>query len=246
VTGLSSGHMRQRLAHAARLCALPATIVVVALGSSPVAQIRDPLLVGVIDFHVHSGPDTKPRSVNDLEIARLAKREGMRGLVLKNHFTMTADRAALVMQEVDGVEVFGGIVLNRPVGGLNAEAVRTVVDMEGKRGKVVWLPTTDAEHDSPRMRANTPFVAVVKDGKPVPELAEIFKIIADNGVVLETGHSSPEESLILIAAAKRAGVERIVVTHAMSSGANMAQMKQMAELGAIMECQYGADAAIDR
>jgi hypothetical protein len=26
----------------------------------------------------------------------------------------------------------------------------------------------------------------------------------------------------------------------------MAQMKQMAELGAIMECQYGADAAIDR
>ena len=34
-------------------------------------------LAGVIDFHVHSGPDSRPRSVSDLEIARIAKRAGM-------------------------------------------------------------------------------------------------------------------------------------------------------------------------
>ena len=47
-------------------------------------------LAGVIDFHVHSGPDSRPRSVGDLEIARIAKRAGMRGLVFKNHFTSGA------------------------------------------------------------------------------------------------------------------------------------------------------------
>jgi hypothetical protein len=63
----------------------------------------------------------------------------MRGLVLKNHFTMTADRAALVMGGRRRRSV-GGIVLNRPVGGLNAEAVRTVVDMEGKRERSCGCP----------------------------------------------------------------------------------------------------------
>ena len=88
-------------------------------------------LTGVIDFHVHSGPDSRPRSVSDLEIARIAKRAGMRGLVFKNHFTMTADRAALAMQVVDGIEIFGGVALNRAVGGLNAEAVRQLVAFSG-------------------------------------------------------------------------------------------------------------------
>ncbi len=80
-----------------------------AVGPGPVfAQLADNTLVGVIDFHCHSGPDSRPRSVTDIEIARLAKRAGMRGLVFKNHYTMTADRAALAMQVVEGIEIFGG------------------------------------------------------------------------------------------------------------------------------------------
>ena len=80
-------------------------------------QLGDDTLVGVIDFHCHSGPDSRPRSVTDIEIARLAKRAGMRGLVFKNHYTMTADRAALAMELVGGIEIFGGVALNRAVGG---------------------------------------------------------------------------------------------------------------------------------
>ena len=109
------------------------------------AQIEDEALTGVIDFHCHSGPDSRPRSVTDIEIARLTKRAGMRGLVFKNHYTMTADRAALAMHVVSGIEIFGGIALNRAVGGLNPEAVRQMVQFAGGRGKVVWLPTFDAE-----------------------------------------------------------------------------------------------------
>ncbi len=85
-------------------------VLLLAFASVPAsAQLGDETLVGVIDFHCHSGPDSRPRSVTDIEIARLAKRAGMRGLVFKNHYTMTADRSALAMQVVGGIEIFGGM-----------------------------------------------------------------------------------------------------------------------------------------
>lgn len=58
------------------------------------AQAQDHLLEGVIDFHCHSGPDVIGRSINDFEVVRQAKAAGMRAIVLKNHYTMTADRCS--------------------------------------------------------------------------------------------------------------------------------------------------------
>jgi len=195
-------------------------------------------LTGVIDFHCHTGPDATPRALSGLELARQAKQAGMRGIVLKNHYISTAAVAQLAMQEVGGIEVFGGIVLNRAVGGINAEAVRRMVQFDGHRGKVVWLPTGDAENVIGHAPGHAPFVPVVVDGKPVPEMAEVFQIIAKNNLVFETGHSSPIESLILLAAAKQAGVKNMLVTHAMLLGATIDQMKQMVALGAIIECCF--------
>ncbi len=202
-------------------------------------------LAGVIDFHCHSGPDALPRSVTDLEIARIAKRAGMRGIVLKNHFTMTADRAALAMKEVDGLEVFGGIVLNRAVGGINAEAVRKMTHFEGKRGRVVWLPTFDAENHVKHAKEDRPFVSVVKNGSPVPELAEVFKLADENDLVLATGHSSVDESLAIIDAAKKAGVKKILVTHAMADpiDATENQLRKLAATGAVIECVWATHIA---
>ncbi|GAA4089732.1 DUF6282 family protein [Mucilaginibacter panaciglaebae] len=198
-------------------------------------QHADNPLTGTIDFHCHTGPDASPRSISDIDLARLAKKEGMRGIVLKNHYTMTADRAQIAMKEVGGIEVFGGIALNLSVGGLNAEAVRRMAAMEGHRGKVVWLPTVDAENSFEHGPGFRKFVSVVKDGKPVPELPEVFDVIAKNDLILETGHSTPAESLILIPAAKAAGIKKIIVTHAMLLGATIGQMKQMADMGAVIE-----------
>ncbi len=205
------------------------------------AQAQDDLLHGVIDFHCHSGPDVLGRLINDFELVRQAKAAGMRAIVLKNHYTMTADRAQLAMQEIGGIQVFGGIVLNRSVGGLNAEAVNKMIQMDGRRGKIVWLPTYDSEAQVRSGTVDRPFVAVVKDGKPVPELAEIFKLIADHDLVLGTGHSAAAESVILIDAAKKAGIKQIVVTHALSvpgGGATDEQLKQMADMGAIIEMTW--------
>jgi hypothetical protein len=205
------------------------------------------LLNGVIDFHCHTGPDVSGRSVTDVQLAREAKQAGMRGIVLKNHYFTTADRAQIAMQAVDGIEVFGGIVLNRSVGGINAEAVRRMAQIEGHRGKVVWLPTVDAENNFEHPAGPRQFVSVVKNGKPVPEMAEVFGLIVQNNLVLETGHSSPEESLILIAAAKAAGIKNIVATHAMLLGATLNQMRQMAAMGAVIEiCFQPAGLAASR
>ena len=214
-------------------------VLSLAVGSVPVfAQLGDDTLVGVIDFHCHSGPDSRPRSVTDIEIARLAKRARMRGLVFKNHYTMTADRAAVAMQLVEGIEIFGGVALNRAVGGLNAEAVRQMTQFAGGRGKVVWLPTFDAEYAVTRGSSDAPYVSVVTDGQPAPELAEIFQIIADNDLVLAMGHSSPEEVLLLLPEATSRGVRNILITHVLGQNPTRTQVERMADQGAIMELVY--------
>ncbi len=54
---------------------------------------------------------------------------------------------------------------------------------------------------------------------------------------METGHISPEESLILIREARKLGVKKIVVTHAMVPFVNMSvpQMQEAAKMGAYLE-----------
>ncbi len=223
-----------RLALAASVTCLPSTT----LAQEP-ATLKGNPLVGLIDFHVHSGPDSFTRSTTDFEIARIARGRKMGALVLKNHFTMTADRAVLA-ERVTGQRCYGGIVLNRAVGGLNAEAIRRMVTFTGDRGKVVWLPTFDAANHVRRFEEDRPSVAVVRNGKPVAALEEIFSLCAEHDLVLETGHSSASESLLLLAAARRAGVKKLVVTHAMADPVRMTvpQMKEAAKLGAKIECVW--------
>ena len=103
-------------------------------------------LQGVVDLHVHSYPDRIPRSIDSIEVARLAKRHGLRALLFKNHFTQTASTAYLVRQAVPGIEVYGGVVLNSAVGGINPAAVESMARLAPPFGRVVWMPTFDAEN----------------------------------------------------------------------------------------------------
>src|ERR1044072_9431301 len=138
-----------------RMVALPALLVAfVFSASSALAQVGFPPpppkvspAAGTIDVHVHSHPDVFGRNMDDIDVASLAKAKGMRGIVLKNHVATSADRVALVMNVGHGIEVFGGIVLNKAVGGVNPDAVEWMHRMYGGRGKIVWLPTFDAGKD---------------------------------------------------------------------------------------------------
>jgi len=68
----------------------------------------------------------------------------------------------------------------------------------------------------------------------VPEMGPILEAIAKNGMIPATGHLSPKEGLTLIPEAKRAGVEKIVVTHPAATFVNYSldQMRQALNLGA--------------
>ncbi len=204
------------------------------------AKASDVSLAGVIDLHCHSGPDTVARSVNDVQLVRQARAAGLRAVVLKNHFTMTSDRAQLAMEEAPGMEVFGGIVLNLSVGGINPEAVRRMIAMTGSRGKFVWLPTLDADNQVKYSKEKRPSIAVVRDGEPVTALGEVFGLIARHNLVLATGHSSADESIVITKAARAAGVTKILVTHALAEaiGATPEKLRRLTELGAILECTW--------
>ena len=202
------------------------------------SQSQLPSLDGVVDLHVHAGPDSRPRSVSDTQAARAAQTAGMRAILLKNHFTMTADRAVLAMEQVDGIEIFGGVVLNRAVGGINPEAVRQMVQFSGGRGRVVWLPTFDAEWYVTNAGSGGGFVSVMQNGTPAPQVLEVFSLVGEHDLLLATGHSAPEEVLALIPEAIDRGVNRILVTHVFSQGASLEQMEEMASMGALMEIDW--------
>ena len=194
-------------------------------------------LTGVIDVHAHSDPDGTARSIDAIDLAKLAKARGMRGMVLKNHYEPTASLAYIVRKEVPGIEVFGGISLDLTVGGVNPAAVEWMTKVKGGYGKVVWMPTFDSEHQVTTSKAQRPFASVAKGGKLLPETEKVLAIIAKNNLVLETGHSSPQEALLLIREAKRVGVQNIIVTHAMNAlvGMSIPQMKEAAKMGAFLE-----------
>ncbi|MGO9259506.1 MAG: DUF6282 family protein [Bryobacteraceae bacterium] len=205
-----------------------------------VAAFAQAPLDGVIDFHVHSDPDSVPRSIDAIDLARLAKARGMRGLVLKNHYESTASLAYLVRKEVPGIEIFGGIDLNRAVGGINPAAVERMTMVKGGWGRVVWMPTFDAENQVRYSKQQRPFVSVLRGGQLLPEVREVIALAAKHGLTLETGHSSAAECLMLVREARRQGVAHIVVTHAMLPPVKMtvADMRAAAAEGAFLEFVY--------
>jgi len=192
-------------------------------------------LKGIVDTHVHSDPDTAARSIDALEAARLAESEGMRALLLKNHNAATVQLAYIVHKVVPGVEVYGSVVLNRALGGINSAAVEQAALMKGGRLRMVWMPTFDAGNEA--ARPNRPFVPISKDGKLLPEVVDVLKLIAKYKIGLATGHSTPAEHLMLAREGRKAGITRMIVTHP-SGRMNIEQMKEAAAEGAYIEFPY--------
>jgi hypothetical protein len=230
-------HLQSRLGVGSGLRSLVLlAALVLAFASSAHAQLQ-----GMIDLHVHSAPDSVPRSITALETARMAQRHGMRALLFKSHYTETASLAYLVAQEVPGIEAYGGIALNRSVGGLNPVAVERMALMTGGHGRVVWLPTFDSEHMHLTVAPNPNHVPIARDGALLPELNAVLAVIKSRNLALATGHSSPAESLLVIRAAKALGIERIVVTHPAGTQVRMSieMQKEAARQGALLEYPVG-------
>jgi uncharacterized protein DUF6282 len=205
-------------------------------------------LKGAVDTRVHASPDNVARSIDADDLARLLKNSGMRGFVLVNHWEATDALAYMVRKEVPGIEVFGGIEMDRSAGGINVEAVKRMTMMKGGWGKVVWMPTFDAvtftdwvKKDGKGRPYSTTLVPMSKDGHLLPSVIEVIDFVAQHpDLLLETGHNSAEEGLMVVHEAHQRGVKHIVVTGAMDPVVNMtiAQMQQAAEEGAYIEFAY--------
>lgn len=172
---------------------------------------------GVIDMHVHTNPDLRLRAYDDLELCDAAVRVGARAIVIKTHLGSTACRAELVnhynriVHPNNDFTMFGSITLNRCVGGINPTAVDNALKLGAK---VVWLPTQSARNHLLKMgKSPEGCVDMVVDGKVVPEMLDVFQLIKDHDAVLGTAHVSPEEAFVVVEAARKAGVKKVVVTH---------------------------------
>jgi hypothetical protein len=193
-------------------------------------------LRGAIDIHVHGNPDSVPRVGDGIELAKQAAKRGMRAIVLKNHFDPTAGLAYLARKEAPGIEVFGGVDLNLPVGGMNPHAVDYMAKMNGGYGRMVWMSTFDSENGM-RGRPGMPFVRVSGNGALLAETVAVIAAIARHNFVLASGHVSADEALMMFREGKRAGVQHMVATHGMSSptSLSLAQAKEATSMGAFIE-----------
>jgi hypothetical protein len=206
-------------------------------GQAPDQDAINRALRGTIDIHVHSAPDNVPRSIDALDVARLALARGMRGVVLKNHYEPTASLAFLARKEAPGLEAFGGIDLNLTVGGMNPAAVEHMTTVTGGWGRFVWMSTFDAENQVRYSKENRPFVSVSRAGQLLPETKAVIAVIARHNLVLATGHVSSAEALLLLREGRQQGVSRLVVTHAINAPILMdiPGMQEAARLGAFIE-----------
>ena len=172
-------------------------------------------LTGIIDMHIHSAPDIRQRKLDDLQLMEAAVERGVRAIVIKSHMVPTADRATLVnkiRQEKypnSDFQMFGSLVMNLAVGGINPWAVEASIKLGAKE---IFLPTMTAENHCKKENKEH-YVSVVKNRKIVEPLKDVFNLVRDYDVALGTGHISPSEIFTVVEAARDAGVKKIIVTH---------------------------------
>ncbi len=216
------------------------------------AHMKDPafdiermwnLLRGSYDIHQHSGPSaTVTRLFDELDLAIHACYMGQGGIVFKNHDTPTTRSVNLAQKVVNRwaeehnkkkIELFGGVVLNYAIGGLNPDAVVAAYRLGGK---YVWLPNMDASHHRKFVSQGEGAGIDLLDEKDrlVPKMKEVLEIMAETDMVLGTSHTSTRERLFVVREAVKMGVKRITITHVNHpvSWLTPEQCKVFADLGA--------------
>ncbi len=201
------------------------------------------VLGGAVDLHCHFGPESvvgRKHAVDPFDAARDAAALDFKALVLKSHDFPTNGSAYAVSQSVPDVRVFGSICCDFCIGGLNPGAVEIAL-RDG--AAVVWLPTISSRQDFENGVAamlnvpGEPIVLLDARGRLRPEVEEILALVDRHDAIVATGHTSKAEHYAVAKAF--AGRGRVVVTHAMNSGAgprlNVQECVELAGLGAFVE-----------
>ena len=217
------------------------------------SETGEMLIQGAIDLHVHTAPDLVPRKYTDIQLAKKYQAAGMDGFVCKCHQGDTAARAATVSEEFPSIKVYGGIVLNHAVGGLNEAAVYACGKMGGR---IVWFPTVDAYQDADYQRSHQKGhlgveneqrncrekIRILNESQElIPEVYPVLQQIREQDMILATGHLAPFESLALLRAASNMGIRRSIVSHVSFpvTRAELELQREYLACGAMLEhCYY--------
>jgi hypothetical protein len=211
-------------------------------GTKITNQLVEELMEDSIDTHVHGGSEPFERRELEDEIVIDCTKAKMKAVVIKTWYTPSASRNVLIQKIVDKwgeehgmrpVKVLGGITLNNSVGGLNPDAVMKCLGFPGF--KYVWMPMADSYYHQLVVfnKKNSGIKYVTDNKKIVPELKEILHIIADNDLILASGHYAYKETAILMEEAKKIGVKRMEVIHPtlIVSKHTIAEMRELANEG---------------
>jgi len=203
------------------------------LGEDDVLEV----LAGAFDMHVHAFPDPLiDTGWDQVQVTKAATDAGMGGVCFKAHTFPTCATVPFVNQIVESyaqaqvkkpAHAFGGIVLNQFSGGLHPDSVEMCARLGGK---VVWLPSHDSAHHARVMDEPGGIELLDEKGRPVKPLYEIFKIVAENDMILDPCHAGTHERFTVVQEAKKAGVKRFMVTHPNWNVTKMT-LEQQVELG---------------
>lgn len=206
----------------------------------------DELMQGSIDMHIHPDPEPFPfwkRRMEADETALAAQEYGMKAIVIKSCWYPTAPIAQIAQKRAPNVLVFGSLVLDSAIGGLNPIAV----DISARLGaKVIWMPVISTANALSLVKQKTGIplkgegISILnRHGHLVPEVTEILEIIKDFDLVLATGHISPLEILTLVDEALKIGVSKIVATHPLEKGGlkllTLEEQQKLTEKGVFIE-----------
>ena len=193
-------------------------------------ELPDELLVGAIDSHVHAGPVlmSNPGHQDPIQVAVEARDAGMRAVVFYDVFGWASGTAWLVNRHVEGIQAYGGYLMNSCHAGLNPRAIKTALYLgDGCRfisfgshctyfsasqestlidGKLV--PFKDAYPRFAEEELSRAVRIPLEDQLP-DDLVEILEIIAQHPkVYLNTGHVSAPEVMRILDLAERFGIKK--------------------------------------
>jgi hypothetical protein len=177
------------------------------------------LLAGAVDGHVHACPHINGRSLDVFDAVREAAAAGLAGLGLMDNFGNSSGLAALARRQMPecALDVFGGLIMEPPAGGVSAEASRIALAYgygPGTGARFVSLPTHHTRHVA-LQEGRSPLYCegcfAVPYRGPLPDpLPEILDLVAAADVVFNTGHVSEAEAVRLVQEARHRGVGRIL------------------------------------
>ena len=198
--------------------------------------------MGACDLQIHAGPDLFRRIADDEDIAIACRSAGMAAICIKGHALSTARSAYFANKHVPGIQIFGGVVLNWSVGGIESAAAIASFEIGGK---AVWLPTYDAKfhadyfgmtgtyatHDLPPEKrlaeghggshldfvvkgaGAKPGISVLKDGKLTKAAIEVIEVVREYNGFLGTSHVSPDEIAAIVRYIRETGRVNVLITH---------------------------------